>query len=124
MLARLLSIYVLVLSVFVYLYLVLCASNFYLHENLYQMLAGLLLQCCPCLSMSLSLQRSSELSFYYCLQSFSLSLSNSVPLSPSFFMKCQIYCQRLLLLCHVKALRQRLIFWVFVAGEFVTDRQR
>ena len=42
MLARLLSLYQLVLSVFVYVYhTILCASNVFVHENLYQMLAGL-----------------------------------------------------------------------------------
>ena len=88
-LIRLLFLYQLVFLVFVYLCLVLCTSNVYVHENLYQMFAGLFLyisQCCPCLFMSLSIQRSPELSFYYCFQRFSLSLFNSVAdyrLSPS-----------------------------------------
>ena len=45
--------------------------------------------------------------------------------SQSFFLthKCQIYCQRLLLLCPSTYSRQRLIFWFFVSREFVTDRQ-
>ena len=113
---------------------------------------GFSLQFCPCLSMfislelsfslhisqccpfcPLSIQRSSKLSFYYCLQSSSLSLSNSVAdycsslLKASFRMqKCQlyyqlyyqIYCQHLFIMS-----RQYLIFWVFVARKSVTDKQ-
>ena len=77
--------------------------------------------------MSLSIQRSPELSFYYCLQSSSLSLSNSVAdyrLSLLYNAKMSNLLSTPSLLCHVKASRQHLVFWVFVAGEFVTDRQR
>ena len=54
------------------------ASNIYIRmrESL-SVLAGLFLyisQCCTCLSMFLSIQRSPEFAFYYCLQSSSLCL--------------------------------------------------
>ena len=117
MLAGLLSLYQLVLSLFVYLYL-------------YQMLAELLYLHQLVLSVfvyvSLSIQRSPELSFYYCLQSSSLSLSNSVTdyhsslLKASFqFLTHKITVKFIMSTCAC----QCLIFWVFVAREFVTDRQ-
>ena len=106
MLARLPSLYLLVSSVFVYHYLISYASNFYLHEILYQSEMGFfsVVRVCLCLSLF----KYPELSFYYCLQSSSPSLSNSVAdyflfSSPIFFMNAQMstYCQRLLLLRHV-----------------------
>ena len=92
---------------------------------LYQMLAELLYISVSVfrfhLCLSLSIQRSPEHSFYYCLQS---SLPKSVHLSkllynaelsnllstPPFITSRQRACAS-----------KRLIFWVFVAGEF--DRQ-
>ena len=51
-----------------------------------------------------------------------LSLFDSVADYRLFLLQSsQIFCQCLLLLCHVKASRQRLFFCVFVVGKF--DRQ-
>ena len=111
MLARLPSLYQLVLSLFVYLYL---------HEILYQSEMGFfsVVRVCLCLSLF----KYPELSFYHCLQSSSPSLSNSVA----------DYCLSLLYertnvnftvnaffyyVTSIKASRQCLIFWVFVAGD-------
>ena len=100
MLARLLSLYQLVLAVFVYLYLALCVSNFYLHENLYQMFSLVLsvlvyISLDPKIFWTLFLLLSPKLFslFVYFWPSISF---------PSFFitLKCQIYCQCPLLLRH------------------------
>ena len=93
---------------------------------LYQMLAELLsISVSVSIYVSLSIQRSPEHSFYYCLQSSSPSLPNSVADSrPSLQAELStppFNTSRQHAHAHVKAWRQRLTFWVFVAGEF--DRQ-
>ena len=80
MLARLLSLYQLVLSVFVYvyLYLVLCASNVYVHENLYQMFSSIsvnVVRVCLCLSLSKDLLNSLSTTVSKALLSLCLILS-------------------------------------------------
>ena len=119
MLARLPSLYQLVL--YIYLCLMSCSSNFYLHDNLYQSELGFFFSV-VCVCLCLSLFKYPKLSFYYCLQSTSLSLSNSVPVSsPIFFMNAQmsnlLSTPSFIMTRQSKRCRQRLIFWVFVAGD-------
>ena len=74
----------------------------------------------------LSIQRSPELSFYYCLQTSSLSMSNSVTdyLLKLLFEHTNVKFTVNDSFSYVmsKRIRQCLIFWVFVGGEF--DKQR
>ena len=89
------------------------------------MLAGLpsisvsVVRVCLCLSLSKNLLISSSVSKPLLCLCIIIFCSN-------FFIthKCQIYCQHLLSLRHATCIRQCIIFWVFVAREFVTDRQR